>query len=175
MSMKIITGNLLDLAESGAYSIIMHGCNCFHSMSGGIAGDIAKRYPCVPLVDKATTVRGDIAKLGTYSLAEVTHKAIPTQQKTPPGPWQDKPKSVAQLLPKGHRFTVINLYTQYNPGADFLPSIFPVATARVNKDFSGCTIGIPLIGCGIGGGNWEEVMDTLVRRGPDVHWEVVLL
>lgn len=166
--MKIRKGNLLDLAEAGELPIIMHGCNCFHAMGSGIAGAIAKRYPIVPSVDKNTTDRGDPSKLGDYSLAQVDTKQVST--------WVDKGAALGyKEVPLDNPFKVINLYTQFTPGPDFIPSIFPTAIQGINSDFRGKTIGIPLIGCGIGGGEWHKVMNDLLIHGPDVNWEVCVL
>lgn len=57
-------GNLLDMAESGDFDVIIHGCNCFCRMKSGIAGQIAQRYPIVVDKDNETRV-GDMSKLGS--------------------------------------------------------------------------------------------------------------
>ena len=173
--MKIRKGNLLDLAESGDYDYIMHGCNCFHAMGSGIAGSIAWRYPIVAEVDRRLTYKGGPGKLGDY-----TEQLVTTRRMLVPGEplsWQDdypltpKYKEITLDSP----FTVINLYTQFNPGPDFIPSIFPYAIGKINEDFSGKTIGIPMLGAGIGGGNWQEIMLVLLNEAPDINWEVCVL
>lgn len=141
---RVRRGNLLDAFDQSKFDAIVHGCNCFHAMGSGIAGQIAQRYPQAPEQDRRTT-RGDAAKLSRYTVCK---------------------------LPQGR---IVNLYTQYKPGADFLPSLFPAAIRKLNYDFGGQTLGIPLIGCGIGGGDWEYVMNVLLQEGPDVDWEVYVL
>lgn len=59
-------GNLLDLAEAGEFDVVVQGCNCFNTMGGGIAREIAERYPMAALVD-SETVKGDYNKLGTWT------------------------------------------------------------------------------------------------------------
>ena len=67
-----VKGDLLELAEEGSFDVILHGCNCFHAMGGGIARQIAKQYPGALEADKRT-VKGD--KLGTFS-SHVTDKFV---------------------------------------------------------------------------------------------------
>jgi len=166
--LNIQKGNLLDAAVNGDIPVIMQGCNCFHAMESGIAGEAAKRFPQIPQADRRSTY-GYPGKLGTFSLARVTSERVP---KGVMG-WTDKPE--VDVVTLDNPFTCINLYSQYNPGPDFLPSLFPSAIKHVNEVYAGKTIGIPLIGCGIGGGNWEAVMNTLLTEGNDVNWKVYIL
>lgn len=64
--MKVVIGDLLKLAEEGNFDIIVHGCNCFTTMGGGIAKQIKTAYPGAYAVD-AETINGDSKKLGTYT------------------------------------------------------------------------------------------------------------
>ena len=57
--------NLIDLAESGEFDVIIHGCNCFHTMGKGIALQLAKKFPEIVNLDKQTKY-GDINKLGKF-------------------------------------------------------------------------------------------------------------
>lgn len=168
MTITVIKGNLLDLAEQNEYDYIMHGCNCFHAMGSGIAGQIAKRYPEALRVDKLTKY-GDPSKLGSYSVSEI--KGVRSSQLSLPL-LEDEDKTDE---PMEYDFGIINLYTQYKPGPDFISSVFPTAIERINKEFAGYYIGVPMIGCGIGGGKLEDVMESLVNNGTDVDWEMVLL
>ena len=59
-------GNLIDLAEEGEFNVIVHGCNCHHTMGSGIAREIRERYPQAYAAD-LTTPKSDRSKLGTYS------------------------------------------------------------------------------------------------------------
>ena len=59
-------GNLLDLAEQGEFDIVVQGCNCFNTMGGGIAKEIAEKYPTAARVDRSTTY-GDYNKLGNWT------------------------------------------------------------------------------------------------------------
>ena len=173
MTLQIIKGNLLDRAEEGAYDYIMHGCNCFHMMGSGIAGEIARRYPEAARVDRENTAYGEPSKLGYYSVTSVfeSQRIMKPKQLG----WEDKPTYTSVTLDKP--FTILNCYTQYRPGPDFIPSIFPYLITELNEGYPGSTIGLPAIGCGIGGSmdNLSIIVDALVTQGPDVSWELVLL
>jgi O-acetyl-ADP-ribose deacetylase (regulator of RNase III) len=130
--MKIVEGDLIKLALEGKFDVIIHGCNCFGTMSAGIATTIKNTFPEAWQVDFYTR-RGDKNKLGKYSFVEIEKN--------------------------GNQFTVINAYTQYKYGfgkhVDYeaVRKVFQ----RIKKDFSGKRIGYPLIGAGLGGGDWNII------------------
>lgn len=151
--MKTLEGNLLDLAESGVFDVIVHGCNCFCTMGRGIALEVKKRYPQVYYSD-TLTAKGDRNKLGTYSAAGV------------------------YIVEHDHGFYVVNGYTQYDwhPGQrnadyDAIRAVF----AGVKQDFGGMRIGYPLIGAGLAGGDWNIISAIIEEEleGED-HTLVVL-
>lgn len=80
-------GNILDMAEAGEFDIVVQGCNCYNTMGGGIAREIAERYPQAVEADNATQA-GKFDKVGTY-----THAVIPRG--------------------KNDAWWLINAYTQY--------------------------------------------------------------
>lgn len=143
--MKIIKGDLLELAKQGKFDYIMHGCNCFHKMASGIAGQIAKEFPTAVIVDN-TTIAGDIKKLSNYSKA---HIAI----------IKDTPVY----------FEIINAYTQFRPGPDFnLPALDLVLYKFYHKEIASADkkivkLGVPWIGCGIGGGDVKQVKPIFTK------------
>jgi len=85
--MNVITGDLLRLALDGRFDVIVHGCNCQCAMGKGIALSIKQQFPEAYDADLRTP-KGDRAKLGTISTAEIER---------PPA-----------------RFTVVNAYTQFH-------------------------------------------------------------
>jgi O-acetyl-ADP-ribose deacetylase (regulator of RNase III) len=131
--MQRLTGDLIELACDGRFDVIVHGCNCFHTMGAGIARVIAARFPQALQADRATPY-GEAAKLGTISTAAV-------QSGT-------------------HRLTIVNAYTQFQPGgpgrlADY--DAISAAFAEVARRFPDARIGYPLIGAGLAGGDWQEI------------------
>lgn len=137
--MKVVHGDLLKLAVSGRFDVIVHGCNCYHAMGAGIARSIRLKFPAAYEADKATEY-GSRAKLGTFSSAAV---------KT--GELED------------HPLTVVNAYTQHHYArasddgvlADY--TAIRAAFGRIKTTFPGKRIGYPRIGAGLAGGDWGTI------------------
>lgn len=145
MKMKLVTGNLLNMAENGDFDAIVHGCNCFHAMRSGIARQIAIRYPNVEQAD-FDTEKGSKAKLGNFSYA-----------------WVNKGSS---------SFIVVNAYTQYKWSGQkdvfeykafdtFLNRLTGFMFAMHEHKAEVVRIGFPKIGCGLARGNEEKIMGSL--------------
>lgn len=148
--MKIITGNLLDLAEQGMFDIIVHGCNCMNVMGAGIAKEIKNRYPEAFWADKATPFR-DIKKLGSFSVARA---------RSP------------------YNFYIVNAYTQTHFGTN--ASYVDYAAIRkvfstIKMNYGGFRIGYPMLGCGLAGGNWNIVSDIINDCLTDSDHTLVIL
>jgi O-acetyl-ADP-ribose deacetylase (regulator of RNase III) len=142
--MKEIKGNLITLAEELEFDVIIHGCNCHCVMGAGIAKTIKERYPQAYIADCEMTIKGDRSKLGNFSCAMVY------TEKT------DEP-----LL-------IINAYTQYNWGKDVNYEAIRSVFKKIYKIYGGRQMGfgIPQIGCGLAGGDWEivsEIIDEEMR------------
>lgn len=134
--------DLLEAFQNSEFDLIVHGCNCFHTMGAGIAGAIAKKFPEAYEIDKKHSEYGNWSKLGSYTTCETVYGKI------------------------------INGYTQFNPGRcpehDLLYSIKQLFV-KLNNDFPGKTVGIPMIGCGIAGGNWQHVSKLINEFTPDLN------
>jgi O-acetyl-ADP-ribose deacetylase (regulator of RNase III) len=134
-ALKHTKGNLLDLAEAGAFDIVVQGCNCFNTMGGGIAREIRERYPHVAEAD-AETVRGDYNKLGNWTRAVVV----------------EEPK---------YAFTIINAYTQFDmsQGTDvFEYTAFELILQKLVRLYGNYSIGLPYIGMGLAGGDKDIII-----------------
>lgn len=137
MAYKIIKGDLLDLFDNGEFDIIIHGCNCFHAMASGIAGQIAKKYPTAVWTDKQT-VKGNVNKLSSYTYCL---------------PYADK----------GSNRGIINLYTQYHPGKDLNLPALDLGFYKLSKGLGkNLKIGIPKIGAGVAGGDWD-IIESIIK------------
>ncbi|SDW92345.1 macro domain-containing protein [Lysobacter enzymogenes] len=131
--MNIIQGDLLQLAADGRFDVIVHGCNCQCRMGRGIALSIRERFPAAWAADQRT-VPADRGKLGTYSQAEVEEN--------------------------GHRFVVVNAYTQFHwQGEGVLAEYDAIGRAMraIAREFHGKRIGYPLIGAGLAKGDWNII------------------
>lgn len=135
MSITYIPGDLL----SSDCDVLAHGCNCFHSFGAGIARQFKEKYPTSFDADLRSS-RGDPEKLGTFTKAEFDGKMI------------------------------FNLYTQfrygypprqvdYNAVRDSLEAM--KGYLEMFSDFDNIKIGMPKIGCGLAGGDWNIVEDII--------------
>jgi O-acetyl-ADP-ribose deacetylase (regulator of RNase III) len=122
-----------DMFAADDLDALAHGVNV-KGVMGGIAGEFARRYP-----EMEKHYKG-LCKNGEFNPGEVF-------------PWQEKGKPM-----------VYNLATQENPGADaqyklvkktMRSMLSHAEAAGINK------IGIPQIGCGIGGLNWDKTRNII--------------
>lgn len=128
--MQIEQGDLVQKAKAGEFDVIVHGCNCFCQLGAGIAKTIKQVFPAAYQAD-LTTVAGDHAKLGTYSVAQV-----------------DVP---------GRMLVIVNGYTQYNWRGKGLKAVYAAIRQvfrRVKQAYAGRRIGYPALGAGLAGGDW---------------------
>lgn len=126
-------GNLLDMAENGEFDVIIQGCNCFNTMGGGIAREIAERYPVASLVDNETE-KGDYNKLGNYTTA-FTGKFLIV-----------------------NAYTQYNM----SKGTDvFEYASFELILQKICYSYGKLRIGLPHIGMGLAGGDKEVIMEQL--------------
>lgn len=132
--MKIVQGDLIELAKQGHFDVIVHGCNCLCVMNSGIAKQIRENFPNAYLADLDTLKREN--KLGTYSKAitgELTILNAYTQYK------YGRDKNV--------------VYADYKAIAQVFKSIA--------KHFPDKRIGYPKIGAGLANGNWDVIKDII--------------
>lgn len=146
--LKILSGNLLTLAMTGHFDVVVHGCNCLNAMGRGIALSVKQQFPEAYAADQATA-RGDRNKLGTYSYATIHRQDV--------------------------AFTLVNAYTQYdyrpNPygiNADY--DAIQQVMMQIKRDFTGLRVGMPLIGAGLAKGDWLKIQHILLTEleGEDV-------
>lgn len=135
-----------DIFEQNDLDYIAHQCNCFHCMGGGIAYQVAKRFPNVRQADIDLTLYANKLKMGTNLVVGV----IP-----------DNPSNKL----KG----IINMYSQYEPGMFESNEEYDERLKAIEDCLNGIktrfendvevTIGFPyLIGCGISGLAEEDVI-----------------
>ena len=130
--MKLIKADILADIDITKPTVVLHGCNCFHTMGAGIAAYLVKQYPEI-LSSDLTTERGSKDKLGTYSKTEITSNLF-----------------------------ILNCYTQYSTRSYVGQEVVDYDAVgeclqAVKKNFSGWEIRSSQIGCGLAGGDWEKV------------------
>lgn len=140
-----ITGDLI--ADAQKYDVIVHGANCHCKMKSGIAKQVIVHFPEAQQVDMVT-VKGSKEKLGTLSF---------TQNTTP---------------------VVVNAYTQYDFGTDKMNCDYEAVRncmKAIKKQFAGKKIGMPQIGAGLAGGDWNIIKQIITDELHDedvtiVYW-----
>jgi ribA/ribD-fused uncharacterized protein len=147
--MELHYGNLLEMAKNGEFDVIIHGCNCYKTMGAGIAKYIKQDFPEAFEADQKTAY-GDKNKLGNFS--EVT------------------------VIRNGNTFVVINAYTQhrYGGGVDnFEYDTFPKLLTAIKEKYGDKRIGLPLIGCGLAGGDEPRILKMIKEQFEGVNYKLV--
>ena len=131
--MKILRGDLIELAKAGEFDVIVQGCNCQCRMGRGIALTIKQQFPEAYTAD-CQTKTGDRDKLGTFTTAHIDRD--------------------------GYNFTIVNGYTQFNwQGEGVLADYEAIRSVfrQVKAQFHGLRIGYPKLGAGLARGDWEII------------------
>ena len=160
---KTVHGDLIALAEQGEFDVIVHGCNCFHAMGGGIAKQLADRYPEVEEADRATEF-GNREKLGTSKFVIVKSKT-------------------SDIF-----FVVGNVYTQfkwsgtedvfeYSAFEKFLTELGSLIKQVYIPKVKTLRMGFPQIGAGLAGGDWNRISKMIEKFAEDVkdHADVTVV
>ena len=135
------------IKQDEQFDIIVHGCNCFCTMQCGIAPQIKSKWPEAYEAD-LQTVKGERQKLGTISYT--TSSPI-----------------------------VVNAYTQYQYGRTKRHCDYEAIAScmkAIKSRFPGRKIGMPKIGAGLAGGDWEIIKTIIATELKEedvtiVKWE----
>lgn len=143
-----INGDLIALALGGKFDVIAHGCNCFCLQGTGIAKQMNEHFITNNSwhfsLEHRTSHKGNINKLGQIQFNRV------------------------------NKVIVVNAYTQYQPGANIDYEALTLCMRKMNHEFKGKHIGLPQIGCGIAGGNWNTVREIIKKELKDCKVTVVI-
>ena len=134
MALIKVNGDLLAMGKNNELDIIVHGCNCFCAMGGGIAYQIQDQFPDARLADDET-VRGDPGKLGTYTIGMHGRLTI---------------------------LNAYTQYGISREGQDvFEYNAFQRVLDKIAVRFGKWRIGLPLIGMGLAGGDPERILPMI--------------
>jgi O-acetyl-ADP-ribose deacetylase (regulator of RNase III) len=164
-----IEGDLIRLAKEGTFDVITHGCNCLSNMGAGIAPQMAKAFG----VDKfQMELWGPtIGKLGCidYETFVIGQNAI----------WslEDADNKLGEP-----ELAVVNSYTQYRYGKNHTDGVskpldyeaLTLCMRKINTTFSGKHIGLPKIGAGLAGGDWNKIKKIIQTELKDMKVSVVI-
>lgn len=142
-----ITGDLIVLAQNGTFDVIIHGCNCFCTMGGGIAKQIKDIFPSAYDAD-LKTIKGDINKLGNYTYTVINNLTII------------------------NLYTQYGFGNNGIPPFDY--EAFTVGLRKIKQKFSGKKIAMPLIGAGLAGGDWTFISQIIQKELADEDVTVII-
>lgn len=192
MSYTEIKGDLIELAKQGKFDVIAHGCNCFCTMGAGIAVPMKVAFGCdkfrLELLKEyrydeesgeeyvvKTNNKGDINKLGCI---DYEHKYL----------WFKHPylKDGETSIAMNHKtvgqenikdLIVVNAYTQYYLNPRLKPLDYEAITLcmrKMNSIFRSMRIGLPMIGAGLAGGDWERIKTIIQTELKDCDTAIVI-
>lgn len=153
--MTTIKGNLITLAKEGNFDHIAHGCNCFSMQGAGIALQMSNNF---------NTHLYEMEK----EWCSPDERAFESYERL--GNIDSESKWIGDYNDIKEYVNVWNWYTQYQPGANFDINAFRLCCIKFNlwynenhdpKNKSTTTLGLPMIGSGIGGGNWSEIYKVI--------------
>ena len=145
-------GNALDV-ETG---IIVHGCNCQGVMGGGFALEVKNRFPIAFYeYDKVHRARG--LKLGEICFVETTPNKFIINANTQEG------------------FSRAGRQTSYDAIADAFTEVVKFASVVEQHRNVKLEIIFPMIGAGLGGGDWKVISSIIDVIVPDVFKKVLFL
>lgn len=150
--MNIIKGNLITLAKEGKFDHIAQGCNCFQSQSSGLAPQMVEAFQTDEFPMEMDDSLDPCERFG--SIDGVEH-------------------ILGEEFPIFKNVIVWNWYTQYYPGKNFDITAFKICCKKFALLHYGdegpetefrYKLGLPMIGAGIGGGDWEEISKVITEE-----------
>lgn len=169
---KEVNGNLITMALNGDFDLIAHGCNCFCTQQAGIAPQMVKAFRTDSFSKERSIYKGDINKLGTIDYKKYA--------------WERHSKelwlwdNILDVLDNRSLF-VVNAYTQFMYGTNHTDGVskpldyeaLALCLRKINHIFKGKHIGLPKIGAGLAGGNWEVIKTIIQTELKDMDVTIV--
>jgi O-acetyl-ADP-ribose deacetylase (regulator of RNase III) len=166
MAYREVNGDLITLTREGMFDVITHGCNCFNVMGSGLAPKMAKEFRC-------NEFKMEQEKAGDYNkLGQIDYEKLYWEDNKR---WTKYPDEDGQWA-KHHTY-VVNSYSQYNYNAKTNPLDYEALTLclrKINHIFRGKHIGLPKIGAGLAGGDWERIRTIIKTELVDCEITVVI-
>lgn len=164
-SYKEIEGDLIKYAFDGMFDVISHGCNCQNSMGAGIAPQMARAFGCDRFPLEHSNYRGDINKLGQIDYQTNAYAGGTSEN------------DIIEF-----DLTIVNSYTQYHYGRNHkdgvdMPIDYDALTLcmrKINHRFKGNRIGLPKIGAGLAGGDWNKIKGIIQEELKDCDVTIVI-
>lgn len=169
---KEIDGDLISLAKQGTFDVITHGCNCLCQMGAGIAPQMASAFGCNNFKMEGDEYRGDINKLGTIDYETLYYEDNMRWVKYPDENGKFSSRSI----------TIVNSYSQFKYGTNHTDGVskpldyeaLTMCMRKINHTFKGKHVGLPQIGAGLAGGDWNRIKNIIQTEFKDCDVTVVI-
>ena len=140
---EYIQGNLIQAFLKSEIEVLVHGCNCYCVMGAGIALQIKNQFPSVYDADCRTKFLYSTPK---DKLGKISYSSI--------------------LRKDGSSGLVVNAYTQETYWDKKRKVSYEAISSSMREVCKLCPdynvkIGMPFIGCGLGGANWKIVSNLI--------------
>jgi O-acetyl-ADP-ribose deacetylase (regulator of RNase III) len=162
--MKIVKGNLIELAKNGEFDVIAHGCNCFCKQKSGLAKQMVENFDTEYSDAKYDFLKEEFTLENPYTAGDI-NKLGQIQYEF-------------RNIPNNKHIYVVNCYTQYNYGKD--PNkvyadyeAIALCFKKINFKFHGKKLGLPWIGCGLANGNKEVITQLMIKYLNNVDLTIV--
>lgn len=152
--MKEISGDLLKLAKLGKFDVIVHGCNCQGVMGKGIAKQIKEQFHYNFECDEMGEIPGTIKECYYHEYDLL----------------------VVNAYTQVHYINVESTHHNHKglkDDAEARYGYIKKCLNYINKHHKGERIGLPLIGCGLAGGNWSVVKKIIEEELKDCDVTIV--
>ena len=162
---KEIEGDLIKYALDGIFDVIGHGCNCQNTMGAGIAPQMARAFGCDKFHKESPKYKGDINKLGTIDYQVLQFAG-----------------GTSEFNIFDFDLCVCNLYTQYYYGRNHTDGVdkpidydaLTLCMRKINHTFKGKRVGLPKIGSGLAGGDWNRIKRIIQTELKDCDVTIVI-
>lgn len=166
---KEIEGDLIALAKLKTFDVIAHGCNCFCRQKRGLAPQMVEAFDTDTFLLENKKYEGDINKLGQIDFEVRMISTSGISRTTFEG------SLICDL--KDKPIIVVNCYTQYQWETELKPfdyDAFKLCMRKINHQFEGKHIGLPLIGGHLAGGNVSTIKEIIQKEFIDCEVTLVL-
>ena len=140
---EYVQGNLIQAFINSQIDVLVHGCNCYCTMESGIALQIKNTFPSAYEKDCRTKLQYNNPK---DKLGKISYDYI--------------------LRKDGNLGLIINAYTQETYWDKKRKVSYEAISSSMKEVYKLCSdynikIGMPFIGCGLGGANWKIVSNLI--------------
>jgi O-acetyl-ADP-ribose deacetylase (regulator of RNase III) len=175
MIIDVLKGDLVKLLMSGKFNAGIQGTNCQNIQRKGLAKYMTEVFHTDTFLYEHSSKKGMYEKLGNidwgYYTIDVNSKPYLVNLH----------KSIFKkvVLPS-NSFYIINCYIQYMWATEFNPkpidyNALALCFTKINHLFKDYHLGIPKIGAGLAGGDWELILKIINKSTPDVDITLVEL